>query len=229
MNVAEWLAATARLRPDSPALLTGFDLDADYATFARRAASIGAALAHPIRLDRENFGGGSMSEVEYDHHAFSWFADTALAAFPIDSYDTDPYSDSGEQYGFVGLRVTPGSDDPLGRVARPATDGQVRRTLEIDGRLYAVGANAVGAYDPVTLANLGMLIENTRTNSLRNNTMVGAAVGFIEEQIAAGTFEGGIAHCHATTRKGKACQRTPLPERDYCPSHQHLERTKVAA
>jgi hypothetical protein len=58
---------------------------------------------------------------------------------------------------------------------------------------------------------------------------VGAAVQFIEEQIAAGTFEGGIAHCHATTRKGKACQRTPLPDRDYCPSHQHLERSKVAA
>src|ERR1700730_18820974 len=45
MNVAEWLAATARLRPDAPALLTGFDLDADYATFARRAAAIGAALS----------------------------------------------------------------------------------------------------------------------------------------------------------------------------------------
>ena len=42
MNVAEWLAATARVRPDAPALLTGFDLDADYATFARRAAAIGA-------------------------------------------------------------------------------------------------------------------------------------------------------------------------------------------
>src|SRR3982075_3839665 len=45
MNVAEWLAGTARLRPDAPALLTGFDLDADYATFARRAAAIGAELA----------------------------------------------------------------------------------------------------------------------------------------------------------------------------------------
>ena len=45
MNVAEWLAATARVRPDAPALLTGFDLDADYATFARRAAAIGAALS----------------------------------------------------------------------------------------------------------------------------------------------------------------------------------------
>jgi hypothetical protein len=58
---------------------------------------------------------------------------------------------------------------------------------------------------------------------------VGAAVGFVEEQVEAGAFDGGVARCRATTRKGKPCQRTPLPERDYCPSHQHLERSKVAA
>jgi hypothetical protein len=58
---------------------------------------------------------------------------------------------------------------------------------------------------------------------------VGAAVSFIEEQIEAGAFDGGVPRCRATTRKGKPCQRTPLPERDYCPSHQHLERSKVAA
>ncbi len=45
MNIAEWLAATAKLRPEAPALLTGFDLDADYGTFARRAAAIGAGLS----------------------------------------------------------------------------------------------------------------------------------------------------------------------------------------
>ena len=44
-----------------------------------------------------------------------------------------------------------------------------------------------------------------------------------------GALDGGVARCRATTRKGKPCQRTPLPERDYCPSHQHLERSKVAA
>ena len=58
---------------------------------------------------------------------------------------------------------------------------------------------------------------------------VAAAVAFIEEQIEAGALDGGVAHCRATTRKGKPCQRTPLPDRDYCPSHQHLERSKVAA
>ena len=58
---------------------------------------------------------------------------------------------------------------------------------------------------------------------------VAAAVAFIEEQIESGALEGGVARCRATTRKGKPCQRTPLPERDYCPSHQHLEQSRVAA
>jgi hypothetical protein len=58
---------------------------------------------------------------------------------------------------------------------------------------------------------------------------ISAAVSFIEAQIEAGAFDGGVARCRATTRKGKACQRTPLPARDYCPSHQHLESRVVAA
>ena len=57
---------------------------------------------------------------------------------------------------------------------------------------------------------------------------VAAAVAFIEEQIEAGAFDGGVARCRATTRKGKPCQRTPLPDRDYCPSHQHLEQSVAA-
>jgi hypothetical protein len=57
---------------------------------------------------------------------------------------------------------------------------------------------------------------------------VHAAQQFIEEQIEAGALDGGVARCRATTRKGKPCQRTPLPDRDYCPSHQHLE-AKAAA
>ena len=38
-----------------------------------------------------------------------------------------------------------------------------------------------------------------------------AAAQFIEEQIEAGALDGGVARCRATTRKGKPCQRTPLP------------------
>lgn len=32
--------------------------------------------------------------------------------------------------------------------------------------------------------------------------------------------------CRATTRKGTACQRMPLPRNGYCPSHQHLAETE---
>src|SRR5215510_2214964 len=58
---------------------------------------------------------------------------------------------------------------------------------------------------------------------------VSAATAFIEQQVEAGLLDGGVARCHATTRKGKACQRTPLPGRDYCPSHQHLEHATIVA
>ena len=58
---------------------------------------------------------------------------------------------------------------------------------------------------------------------------ISAATSFIEQQIESGALDGGAARCRATTRKGKACQRTPLPNRDYCPSHQHLERSTLAA
>jgi hypothetical protein len=33
---------------------------------------------------------------------------------------------------------------------------------------------------------------------------------------------GNRLECRATTRKGKPCQRAPLPHNGYCPSHQHL-------
>ena len=36
-------------------------------------------------------------------------------------------------------------------------------------------------------------------------------------------LDGRPPQCNAHTRKGTPCQRTPLPGRDYCPSHKHLE------
>ena len=44
MNIANWLAASARQHPMAAALLTGERVDADYGTFARRAA----AIAHDL-------------------------------------------------------------------------------------------------------------------------------------------------------------------------------------
>ena len=38
-------------------------------------------------------------------------------------------------------------------------------------------------------------------------------------------LDGRPRQCNAHTRRGTPCQRTPLPGRDYCPSHKHLEET----
>ena len=51
---------------------------------------------------------------------------------------------------------------------------------------------------------------------------IGAAVVHILDELER-AGEGAAHRCRATTRKGKPCQRTPLPDREYCPSHQHLE------
>jgi hypothetical protein len=38
-------------------------------------------------------------------------------------------------------------------------------------------------------------------------------------------LDGQPNECRAHTRKGTPCQRQPLPGRDYCPSHKHLEES----
>ncbi len=56
------------------------------------------------------------------------------------------------------------------------------------------------------------------------NRNVRAATLYVDEHARAGvTFDGSPLCCHATTRRGTACQRMPLPGRKYCPSHSHLE------
>jgi len=37
------------------------------------------------------------------------------------------------------------------------------------------------------------------------------------------SLDGTPRSCLASTRKGSPCRREPLPGRDYCPSHKHLE------
>ena len=47
---------------------------------------------------------------------------------------------------------------------------------------------------------------------------------YVDQQAREGvTFDGSPLCCHASTRKGTACQRMPLPGSKYCPSHKHLE------
>ena len=48
---------------------------------------------------------------------------------------------------------------------------------------------------------------------------------FLEQMPEGAGLDGIVRECRAHTRKGMPCQREPLPNRDYCPSHKHLEET----
>ena len=56
------------------------------------------------------------------------------------------------------------------------------------------------------------------------------AADYVDRAARAGiSLDGAPLCCNATTRKGTACQRVPLPGSQYCPSHKHLEEDLEAA
>ena len=56
----------------------------------------------------------------------------------------------------------------------------------------------------------------------RNITL---AMAFLERMPEGAGLDGIPRQCRAHTRKGTPCQREPLPGRDHCPSHKHLEES----
>jgi hypothetical protein len=59
---------------------------------------------------------------------------------------------------------------------------------------------------------------------------LGVCSAYLVSQPATG-FDplGNKLECRATTRKGRPCQRMPLPHNGYCPSHQHLHEQEELA
>ncbi len=56
---------------------------------------------------------------------------------------------------------------------------------------------------------------------------IACAEEFVERMPKRGVdANGDPLECRATTRRGTACQREPLPRNGYCPSHQHLAETE---
>jgi acyl-CoA synthetase (AMP-forming)/AMP-acid ligase II len=81
MNIAEWLAASARLHPKSPALVKGTVIDADYATFARRAAALGAVLQRAYGIqpgDRVSLFMANCTEYLECFYAIWWIGAVAV-------------------------------------------------------------------------------------------------------------------------------------------------------
>ena len=54
---------------------------------------------------------------------------------------------------------------------------------------------------------------------------INLALEFLDNKPEELVMDGIERQCRAHTRKGTPCQREPLPARDYCPSHKHLEES----
>src|SRR3954462_10628245 len=149
MNVANWLAATARLRPDAPALLTGFDLDADYATFARRAAAIGAVLSrdHGINAgDRVALFASNCTQYLECLYGIWWIG---AAAIPINA------KLHGREAAWICLdaaaKLTFVSDDTIEALAEAGSElPPAMQTLAMDSAAYR--AMRQGEGDPAPLS-----------------------------------------------------------------------------
>jgi len=132
------------------------------------------------------------------------------------------YHFSRSIYRELAPRVVEHEGDPTGCRSKQrvldACEANIRR-LACDGRYFARPArtlfNDVRAYFAMT-------------DQLRVWRVIECNVALAQEYLSRlpeGAALGIPRACRAHTRKGTPCQREPLPGRDYCPSHKHLEET----
>jgi long-chain acyl-CoA synthetase len=148
MNVAEWLASMGRLRPEAPALLTGFDLDADYATFARRAASVGAALSRDYGIaagDRVGLFASNCTQYLECLYGIWWIGAVAI---PINAKLHG--REAAWILGDAGARLTFISDDTAEALAEAASElPAAMKTLSMDSGTYRAMREGEGSPDPL--------------------------------------------------------------------------------
>jgi long-chain acyl-CoA synthetase len=148
MNVAEWLVATARLRPHAPALLTGFDLDADYATFARRAASVGAGLARDYGIapgDRVGLFATNCTQYLECLYGIWWIGAVAI---PINAKLHG--REAAWICGDAGAKLTFVSDDTIDALAEAKSDWPAAMpALSMDSETYRTMRDGEGAAAPL--------------------------------------------------------------------------------
>jgi hypothetical protein len=104
-----------------------------------------------------------------------------------------------------------------------ACEGAIRR-LACDRRYFARPArslfNEIRPHFSVNDQRLVWIVVETNIH---------LAIEFMARLPEDAGLDGRPPQCNAHTRKGTPCQRTPLPGRDYCPSHKHLEETFESA
>jgi long-chain acyl-CoA synthetase len=148
MNIACWLAATARLRPEAPALLTGFDLDADYQTFARRAAAIGAGLVRDYDIapgDRVGLFASNCTQYLECLYGIWWIGAVAI---PINAKLHG--REAAWICGDAGAKLTFISDDTVGALLEAKDEvPAAMKVLSVDSPAYRSLRDGAGDPSPL--------------------------------------------------------------------------------
>jgi uncharacterized secreted protein with C-terminal beta-propeller domain len=148
------LGFSAYLHPVSAGLLLGVGQDA-----TPQGAQLGiqlslfdvSDLAHPVRVAQRRVASSSSSEVQWDHHAFLYWAPRRLAVLPVAVFDNG----SEAFLGAIGFRIGPAAIDEVGRVSHDsaAYPVSVRRAVVIGARLFTVSDLGVKASALSTFAD----------------------------------------------------------------------------
>jgi hypothetical protein len=137
------------------------------------------------------------------------------------------YRFSRSIYREIAPRVIEDENDPTGcrnkQLVLDACEGTIRR-LTVDGRYFARPARTL-FNDVRTYFAMGDQLAVWRAIELN----IQLAQEFLARLPEGAGLDGIPRQCRAHTRKGTPCQREPLPGRDYCPSHKHLEESTTEA
>ena len=99
--------------------------------------------AAPRLLKQAGLGGSTSSDVEFDHHAFLWWAPKRLAVVTV----SDANGSAAQAVAFRVDRIA-----GIGVAGRTVERADVLRTLVVGGRLFTLTGEGLHAYDLDTLA-----------------------------------------------------------------------------
>jgi hypothetical protein len=146
----ELLGYSAYLHPIAADLLLGVGQDA---TPEGRTKGVQVSLfavgdpAHPKLLAQHALGTASSSQVEFDSHAFLYWAPRQLVVLPLQVFDSDAGTSSSPGFtGAIALKVDRSGIAEIGRVAHDPTDGSVpaiNRSIVIGDQLLTVSDGGV--------------------------------------------------------------------------------------